>query len=59
MILLQCKLTDEVQEACSSLSVDDSPSYEKVMGAILRGYELVLEAYRQHFCCLRKTAGQT
>lgn len=58
-ILLQCKLTGEAQEACSSLSVKDSLVHEKVKTAILRVYELVPEAYRQRFRSLRKTAGQT
>lgn len=35
-ILLQCTLGGEAQEACSSLSVEDSLEYEKVKGAVLR-----------------------
>ncbi|XP_034001297.1 uncharacterized protein LOC117494480 [Trematomus bernacchii] len=58
-ILLQCKLVGKAQEACSSLSVEDSLVYENVKGAILRAYELVPEAYRQRFRGLKKTSGQT
>ncbi|XP_071061311.1 uncharacterized protein [Pseudochaenichthys georgianus] len=54
-ILVQCK----AQEACSSLSVEDSLEYDKVKGAILRAYELVPEAYRQGFRGMKKAAGQT
>lgn len=59
VILLQCKLSGKAQEACSSLSVQDSLSYEKVKSAILGVYELVPEAYRQLFRALRKGVGQT
>lgn len=59
VILLQCKLSGKAQEACSSLSVQDSLSYEKVKNAILRVYELVPEGYRQRFRALRKGVGQT
>lgn len=58
-ILLQCKLTGKAQEACASLSVEDSLCYDCVKSAILRVYELVPEAYRQRFRGLRKTSGQT
>ncbi|XP_033998203.1 uncharacterized protein LOC117492193 [Trematomus bernacchii] len=58
-ILLQCKLVGKAQEACSSLSVEDSLVYENVKGAVLRAYELVPEAIRQRFCGLMKTSGQT
>lgn len=46
---LQCKLTGKAQQACSSLSVEDSLIYEKVKGDVLRAYELVPKAYRQRF----------
>ncbi|CAM4523472.1 unnamed protein product [Leuciscus chuanchicus] len=49
-----CKLSGKAQEACSSLSVQDSLSYKKVKNAILQVYELVPEAYRQRFRALRK-----
>ena len=58
-ILLQCNLAGKAQEACSSLSVEDSLVYEKVKSAILRVYELVPEAYRQRFRGLRKHSNQT
>lgn len=48
-ILLQCRLTGKAQEACSSLSIEDSLVYEMVKNVILRVYELVPEAYRQRF----------
>ena len=35
-ILLQCNLTGKAQEACSSLSVEDGLSYDKLKSAILR-----------------------
>lgn len=50
----KCKLSGRAQEACSSLSVEDSLVYEKVKGAILRVYGLVPEAYRQRFRNLKK-----
>lgn len=53
-ILLQCKLFGKAQEASSALSVEDGLHYDKVKTAILRAYELVPEAYRQCFRCLRK-----
>lgn len=43
---VQCKLNGKAQEACSSLSVEDSLVYEKVKGTVLQAYELVPEAYR-------------
>ncbi|XP_071059685.1 solute carrier family 26 member 6-like [Pseudochaenichthys georgianus] len=58
-ILVQCKLVGKAQEACSSLSVEDSLEYDKVKGAILRAYELVPEAYRQRFRGMKKASGQT
>lgn len=58
-ILLQCKLTGKAQEACASLSVEDSLCYDRVKSAILRVYELVPEAYTQCFRGPGKTSGQT
>uniref|UniRef100_A0A8C9ZWI8 SCAN box domain-containing protein n=1 Tax=Sander lucioperca TaxID=283035 RepID=A0A8C9ZWI8_SANLU len=58
-ILLQCKLLGKAQEACSSLSVEDGFTYDKVKSAILQAYELVPEAYRQRFRGLRKTQSQS
>lgn len=57
-LLLQCKLWAKAQEACISLSVVDSLSYEKLKGAVLQAYELLPEAYQQHFRGLRKGQGQ-
>ncbi|XP_035864283.1 uncharacterized protein LOC118496498 [Sander lucioperca] len=58
-ILLQCKLVGKAQGACSSLSVEDGLTYDKVKGAILQAYELVPEAYRQRFRGLRKAQSQS
>lgn len=58
-ILLQCKLVGKAQEACSTLSLEDSLVYENVKAAILRVYELVPEAYRQRFRNLKKVPAQT
>ena len=55
----QCKLVGKAQRACAALSIEDSLVYEKLKSAILRVYELVPEAYRQHFRGLRKTSSQT
>lgn len=58
-ILLQCKLTGKAQEACASLSIEESLIYDNVKSAVLRVYELVPEAYRQRFRNLKKTTSQT
>ncbi len=58
-LLLQCRLTGKAQEVCAALSLEDSLDYDVVKAAILRAYELVPEAYRQHFRNHRKNPGQT
>ena len=58
-IMLQAVLTGKAQVTYSSLSAEDSASYDKVKQAILKAYELVPEAYRQKFRDLRKSQGQT
>ena len=58
-IMLQAVLTGKAQVAYSSLSAEDSASYDKVKQAILKAYELVPEAYCQKFRDLRKGQGQT
>lgn len=54
----QSKLVGKAQEACSSLSLEDSQVYEKVKGAILRVNELVPEAYQQRSRNLKKVHAQ-
>lgn len=54
-----CKLTGKAQEACSSLSRDDFLAYEKIKSAVLQAYELLSEAYRQHFQGLELPQGQS
>ena len=58
-ILLQCKLTGKAQDILSSLSLEDSLSYEAIKTAVLRAYELVPEAYRQKFRAHKKLPGKT
>lgn len=48
----------KAQEAYSALSIEDSGSYDKVKGVILKAYELVLEDYSQRFCGFVKTDSQ-
>lgn len=48
-IMLECLLSGKVQEAYSSLSLEDSSRYNKIKAAVLKAYESVLEAYCQHF----------
>ena len=57
--LLQCVLTGKAQEIYSSLPVANSVIYADVKDAILRGYQLTPEAYRQTFRKLRKKADET
>ena len=58
-IMLQAVLTGKAQVAYSSMSAEESASYDKVKQAILKAYELVPGAYRQKFRDLRKIQGQT
>ncbi|XP_024908484.1 uncharacterized protein LOC103397242 [Cynoglossus semilaevis] len=58
-LLLQCVFTGKAQEAYSALSSTDSKIYVKVKAAVLKAYELVPEAYRQHFRGVRKREQQT
>ncbi|CAI5692974.1 unnamed protein product [Oreochromis niloticus] len=57
-VMLLCKFTGKAQEACSGLSRQDSLVYEKIKSAVLQAYELVPEAYRQHFRGLELAHGQ-
>ena len=58
-IMLQAVLTGKAQVVYSSMSAEESASYDKVKQAILKAYELVPEAYRPKFRDLRKIQGQT
>lgn len=58
-LMLQCALTGRAQEAYSALSFTDSQSYELAKLAVLKGYEPVLEAYRQCVRMWRKAEKQT
>lgn len=49
--LLQCVLA---QEVCASFSKSDSKDYKVVKAAVLKAYELVPKAYRQHLRSFRK-----
>ena len=49
VLLLQSVLVGKAQEIYGSLSVEPSSNYEHVKEAILKAYELVIEAYRQKF----------
>jgi len=59
VLLIQGSLVGRAQEVYTSLSIEDSKSYEKVKEAVLTAYELVPEAYRQKFRNCRKIEGQT
>lgn len=58
-VMLLCKLTGKAQEVCSGLSMEDCLVYEKLKSAVLQAYELVPEAYRQHFRGLELAQGQS
>lgn len=58
-LLLQCRLCGKALEVFSTLSLEDSLSYDAVKLAILRAYELVPEAYRQKFRGHKKNSSQT
>ncbi|MES9950010.1 MAG: RNase H-like domain-containing protein [Candidatus Thiodiazotropha sp.] len=58
-MLLQSVLLGKAREIYTQLSVEQSSSYETVKELILKGYELVPEAYRQKFRNCRKEFNQT
>jgi len=58
-LLLQSVLLGKTREAYSALSVDQSLDYDTVKSAVLKAYELVLEAYRQKFRNSKKGDAQT
>lgn len=57
-LLIQSTLTGRAQGMYSSL-LEHSSNYDEVKTSILRVYELVPEAYRQHFRQHRKSERQT
>ena len=58
-LLLQSVLVGKAREIYSSMSVEESSQYDHVKTTILKAYELVPEAYRQHFRSSRKQDTQT
>lgn len=58
-LLLQCVLAGKAQEVYASLTLEQSAYYDIVKAAILRAYELVPEAYRQHVRNYSKGEKQT
>ena len=58
-LLLQSVLVGNACEIYSSMSVEESSQYDHVKTTILKAYELVPEAYRQHFRSSRKQDTQT
>ncbi|XP_069976068.1 uncharacterized protein [Penaeus vannamei] len=57
-VLFQSVLVGKAQDIYMCMPVDECGDYEKVKSAILKGYELVPEAYRLKFRSLRKTECQ-
>lgn len=49
MLMLQSVLMGKVQEAYSSLRLEDSAYYSKIKSAVLQVYELIPEEYRHRF----------
>ena len=58
-LLLQSVLVGKAREVYSSMSVEQSAQYELVKSTILKAYELVPEAYQQHFRRSKKKEAQT
>ena len=58
-LLLQSVLIGKAREVYSSMSVEESSQYQRVKSTILKAYELVPEAYRQHFRSSQKKESQT
>ena len=59
MLLLQSVLVGKAREVYSAMSIEQSLQYDLVKKAILKAYELVLEAYRQNFRNYKKEEKQT
>ena len=53
-VLLQSVVISKVREIYTQLSLEQSSNYDKVKELILKGYELVPEAYMQEFRDCRK-----
>ena len=58
-LLLQRVLIGKAREIYTQLGVEQSHNYETVKELILKGYELVPEAYRQKFRNCKKDSNQT
>ena len=58
-LLLQSVLIGKAREIYTQLAVEQSHHYETVKELILKGYELVPEAYRQKFRNCNKNSNQT
>ena len=58
-LLLQSVLIGKAREIYTQLAVEQSRHYETVKELILKGYELVPEAYRQKFRNCKKDSNQT
>ena len=58
-LLLQSVLIGKAREIYTQLGVEQSQHYETVQELILKGYELVPEAYRQKFRNCKKDSNQT
>ena len=58
-LLLQSSLVRKAREIYSALSIEESCQYDVVKAAVLKVYELVLEAYQQKFRERAKRVNQT
>ena len=58
-LLIQCVLKGKAQEIYTQLSLEQASNYDTVKEVILKGYELVPEAYRQKFRNCEKQSNQT
>ena len=59
VMLLQSVLVGKSREIYSQLIVEQAPNYDNVKALILKGYELVPEAYCQKFRSFEKLGSQT
>ena len=58
-MLLRTVLTGKAQRAYATLPTENCTDYELVKAAILKGFELFPEAYRQKFRTQRKKESQS
>ena len=58
-MLLQTVLTGKAQRTYATLPTENCADYELVKAAVLKSFELVLEAYRQRFRMQRKKENQS